>query len=475
MHAAPLPEAIDTRLIFRLYAWTAIAAGFSLLESWTFRLGPELFAALQPAALVPYGEVVLPRVTGTAFIGLGFTAFGFAAVEDPIGRRRGLLRFAIGHVVFGLLFAMITHAILGSILPGVVVWTPLIVGGVLLYLAVTASTTRLQLFHGVFSDTLPPHHAAAIVDRPSGRSLHALRSQYEEQISQAARQEERTRLARDLHDAVKQQLFVIQTSAATVSARFETDAPGALAALDQVRGATREAMAEMEALIDQLQAAPMENVGLVESLRKHCDALAFRTGADVRLQVGELPASEALEPGTQQTLSRFAQEALANVARHARARSVTVTLGVTRGSLDLTIADDGAGFDVTQQEAGMGRANMLARAGELGGTFFLTSTPGSGTTVRCSVPFLAQTPSVYCVRAIVSLVSFGLLAGMFALIGRTGGLSETDPQHELVQFGRSVVAILALAALITGVRYIVAYLRVHRRTVTLPARFAAQS
>jgi signal transduction histidine kinase len=83
----------------------------------------------------------------------------------------------------------------------------------------------------------------------------SLRLQYEEQIREAARQEERVRLARDLHDAVKQQLFAIQAAAATVEARFDTDAAGARQALEQVRSSSREALTEMEVMLDQLQAA----------------------------------------------------------------------------------------------------------------------------------------------------------------------------------------------------------------------------
>ena len=117
-------------------------------------------------------------------------------------------------------------------------------------------------------------------------AIGRLRSAYEEQIRQAARQEERARLARDLHDAVKQQLFVIQTAGATAQARLSTDIDGARAAVDQVRAAAREAMTEMEVMLDQLQGAPIENAGLLAFLKKHCEALGFRTGAEVTFDAG---------------------------------------------------------------------------------------------------------------------------------------------------------------------------------------------
>jgi signal transduction histidine kinase len=224
-----------------------------------------------------------------------------------------------------------------------------------------------------------------------------LRSAYEEQIRQAARREERARLAADLHDAVKQQLFVIQAAAATVQARFDTDAPGARAAIEQVRTATREAMTEMDAMLDQMHASPVENVGLIEALSKQCEALGFRTGAAVTFSHEPLPPATSLGPGAQPAIFRVAQEALANVARHARARQVTVRLGVRKRALVLDVVDDGAGFDpIAQRPAmGMGIRNMQARAAEIGGHFDLASGPGKGTTVSLSVPLTARSARAY--------------------------------------------------------------------------------
>jgi signal transduction histidine kinase len=105
----------------------------------------------------------------------------------------------------------------------------------------------------------------AAVDEAGLSDVGRLRSRYDAQIRNAARVEERSRLARDLHDAVKQQLFVIQTAAATTEVRFDSDPAGARDALAHIRTAAREATTEMEALIDELQATPLENVGLVEA------------------------------------------------------------------------------------------------------------------------------------------------------------------------------------------------------------------
>ena len=237
--------------------------------------------------------------------------------------------------------------------------------------------------------------AAAPLARP-------LRSQYERQIREAATQEERNRLARDLHDSIKQQLFVIQTAAATVQARFEGDPEGARTALEQVRSSAREAVTEMEAMLDQLRAAPLGNAGLVEAVKKQCEALGFRTGARVEFKLGTLPPSEALAPGAQQAILRVAQEALANVGRHARARNVTVALDATGRRFELWVRDDGSGFDQNQASAGMGIANMHARAEEFGGTLEVGSYPGRGTWVHLEIPYAVQRPNEHRQRALVT-------------------------------------------------------------------------
>jgi signal transduction histidine kinase len=227
-----------------------------------------------------------------------------------------------------------------------------------------------------------------------------LRSQYERQIHEAAAQEERNRLARELHDSIKQQIFVIQTAAATVQARFEKDTAGALAALDQVRSSAREAMAEMEAMLDQLRAAPLENTGLIQAIKKQCEAFEFRTGARVDFHVGPLPASECLAPGAQQALFRVTQEALANVSRHARARTVRIRLASVQDHVALTIEDDGSGFDSEQVHGGMGINNMRARAEQYGGMFELATRPGGGTSVRVAFPYVTVVPREYRTRAL---------------------------------------------------------------------------
>jgi signal transduction histidine kinase len=277
-------------------------------------------------------------------------------------------------------------------------------------------------------------------------SAEQLRSQYEQQIREVARQEERNRLARDLHDSIKQQIFVMQTAAATAQARFDEDPAGAKLALDQVRDSAREAVTEMQVMLDQLRAVPLENAGLVESLKKQCEALGFRTGARVDFKLGNLPATEALPPGAHEAILRAAQEALANVGRHARAGSVLVSLGSAHGQVELRIQDDGAGFDPNQSDRGQGIPNMRARAEEFGGRFYLASGLGNGTSVAFSIPYTAsETPREYVRKA----VGWGAMVVVSILA---------------LAWTKSTVMVVVLAMAAVGlVRYTVAYRRTRMR------------
>jgi signal transduction histidine kinase len=382
-------DAIDTRIVFRIYAAMAWLAGGVLLL-----VGPYFF----PLELVgfPRAGGLVARITGAVLIGAGCFAWPLSTVDDPEARRRALGWWAAGHLQVLSMTAVGVMGRVGEPGPGIQVAL-----GALL-------TATLLLWHfnrtadGVPLSGLPSH--TSLLGDPAQASVLRLRSTYEEQIRAAAGQEERNRLARDLHDSVKQQIFAIQTSAATAQARFASDPSGASAALEQVRDSAREAMAEMEAMLDQLRAAPLENVGLVEALKKQCEALRFRTGAEVGVTIGELPPSSSLPPGAQAVVFRVAQEALANIGRHARPTRVTVTLDSTDRSVQLRIDDNGVGFDPGQLGVGMGLGNMRSRAASVGGTLAVTTQPGNGTLVRLSVPRAApETDDIgYYRRRVVS-------------------------------------------------------------------------
>jgi signal transduction histidine kinase len=377
------PDALDTRLVYRVYAGLTWSAGLLL-----FLRGPMWFGVHLPGQ--PFGRAALVRVFGGIIVAAGCFAAALAKVDDPVARRRGLLWLAAGHGV----------VLLSVLLQQLGPWDHSGAPNLVVMLLYATILVLLYLWWTVEGEGVTGRPPLISLFGDSRTSTQRLRSQYEQQIREAAGQEERNRLARDLHDSIKQQIFVIQTAAATAQARFDQDPAGARAALDQVRSSAREAIAEMEAMLDQLRAAPLENVGLVEALKKQCEALGFRTGARAEFSLGKLPPAEALAPGAQQAVFRVAQEALANVGRHARAANVLVSLGSAGGDLELRIQDDGAGFDPNHRPGGMGIANMRERAGEFGGRFAIESRPSGGTSVTFSIPSTVSPPNVYRNRAL---------------------------------------------------------------------------
>lgn len=263
-----------------------------------------------------------------------------------------------------------------------------------------ASYLWMIYFFSTWYGFMPFNGAGPWVDRRLTRWLgppnagETTMRERERQIREAASQEERNRLAQDLHDSIKQEIFAIHTSAATVEARLVSDPDGAKKALEQIRNSSRDAMTEMEALLDRLNPTPLENTGLVSALKKQCEALALRTGAIVECTIGALPDSSRLPPGAHEALFRIAQEALSNVGKHARADRVDVSLELAERDLLLTIRDNGQGFELWGKDAspaGMGIANMRARAASVGGQFGLVTAPGKGVVLRVGVIVLSKT------------------------------------------------------------------------------------
>lgn len=379
-------DAINRRSIYQGFAYVAWAFGFAL-----FAWGPLWFGA--GLAGEPYLKAALVRILGAIVIADG--CFGAVlASSDGMTQNRGVIWFAAAHLV--VMAVLISQRITvfesgpADIAISVLIGAFLIFG----YLWQTADGNPIR----------PTESLVTLFTFRRERQKAPL-SRYEAQIRKAAAQEERNRLARDLHDSIKQQLFVIQTAAATVQTRYDSDPLGAREALERVRISAREAMTEMEVMLDQLRAVPLENVGLGEALKNNCAALQHRTGAQVTFHAATLPDSARLPAGAHEALYRVAQEALSNIARHARATKAAVNLGVVRNMLQLSIEDDGSGFDTDAGANGMGLMNMRSRVEEIGGEFEITSRRGGGVQLTARIPMAETVPAKeYLHRALFWLI-----------------------------------------------------------------------
>ncbi len=207
-----------------------------------------------------------------------------------------------------------------------------------------------------------------------------------DQVRALAVVEERNRLARELHDSVKQHLFSLAMAASGIRTRFDAlgDVPDDLAEIVQeIETTAQAAQHEMTRLIKDLKPSSLQDQGLAEALNDY--TLLFGAREHI-LAYLEVQGNDALlPPSVTETLYRVAQEALHNVARHARATRVDVHLRCIPELVALTIHDNGVGFDTEQGHRGLGLASMEERVLEVGGRLTVESQVGAGTTVQAEV------------------------------------------------------------------------------------------
>ncbi|HVU67371.1 MAG TPA: sensor histidine kinase [Ktedonobacteraceae bacterium] len=216
--------------------------------------------------------------------------------------------------------------------------------------------------------------------------MQSYRERLLSQASQEAAAEERNRLARDLHDSIKQQLFSIRMSTLVAQAQLTKDTTKVQEALADIQQSAMEAQVEMQALLQQLRPLALERASFAEAVRTQAQALEYRSGARVYLALADLPAPDRCPLSMQEAVFRIVQEAFANIARHARASEVNCTVTCDDETLRVTIRDDGQGFETQSTLSGMGLLGMQERAGALDGLVRVESQPGQGTTVHVSIP-----------------------------------------------------------------------------------------
>ncbi len=211
-----------------------------------------------------------------------------------------------------------------------------------------------------------------------------------DQVRALAVVEERNRLARELHDGVKQHLFSLAMTASAIRTHFDAlqDVPDSVPSdlaemVREVETTAQAAQREMTRLIEDLRPGSLQEQGLAAAL----DDYTLLFGAQEHLLVYlEVQGNDALlPPSVAESLYRVAQEALHNVARHARATRVDMNLRCIPEQVALIIHDNGVGFDTSQARRGLGLANMQERMMAVGGRLTVESQPGIGTTVLAEV------------------------------------------------------------------------------------------
>src|SRR5215218_6389938 len=218
-------------------------------------------------------------------------------------------------------------------------------------------------------------------------AVHAVRLTADLQSSRerlvATREEERRRLRRDLHDGLGAQLAGLNVQAGALRRLIPRDPDAAEEVVVELREELRTAISDIRRLVYDLRPPALDDLGLVEALRR----LAERYGSEgeqLRMLVEAPEDLPSLPAAVEVAVYRITQEALTNVARHARARTCVVRLAV-KNDVALQIVDDGVGIPA-QRSAGVGLSSMRERASELGGSCVVEPVPKGGTQVLVRLP-----------------------------------------------------------------------------------------
>ncbi len=212
------------------------------------------------------------------------------------------------------------------------------------------------------------------------RKLSHLRAQAQEESLRA--------MSRELHDGFGQVLTVVSMDLGMLERARDLDAPALRARLREVRDQLSRLMQDVRTM-SQVLRPPMLDFGLVPTL--HCFVEKFTESSEIEVRLQTPPEETRLPPPIELLLYRVAQEALTNVAKHARARHVDVELAVQDARVTLTVADDGVGFEVdrfrrTPSLAGVGLLGMRERVAYYHGELDIRSPPNAGVRIRVAIP-----------------------------------------------------------------------------------------
>lgn len=229
-------------------------------------------------------------------------------------------------------------------------------------------------------DYFTAHHAGLALSVANQAAITMINSELYGQAQELAVLEERQRLARNLHDAVNQSLFSAGLIAEVLPRLWERDQEEGRRSLNDLRKLTRGAMAEMRALLAELRPSTLIDSDLGDLLRQLGSAIEARTNLPVFVTV---PPELTLPAEVQVAFYRICQEALNNIAKHAKAGKVVMDLRQDDAVVDLRIYDDGQGFDVEQKISGhYGLGMMRERADAAGLLLTITSQSGHGTEIK---------------------------------------------------------------------------------------------
>ncbi|MCL6603928.1 MAG: sensor histidine kinase [Paenibacillus sp.] len=213
-------------------------------------------------------------------------------------------------------------------------------------------------------------------------------AQLAEQARVSAIMDERQRLARELHDAVSQQLFAISMTATAVGRTLEKDFDKAQRQIALIEEMAAVAQSEMRALLLHLRPVYLEGKGLEQGLQELIKELKVKVPIEILF---EMDPEVHLLKGVENHLFRIVQEAISNTLRHAKAEKLEIRL-IRRGdTVRMSLRDDGIGFEMDEsKQTSYGLSNMQERIIETGGSIQFITAPGKGTRIEITVPLVNE-------------------------------------------------------------------------------------
>lgn len=204
----------------------------------------------------------------------------------------------------------------------------------------------------------------------------------------SAQEDERRRLARELHDDLTQRLAVLAIEAGKMEQQFDTSPDLIRERLPAMKDQIVALSTDIHRISRQLHPSILDDLGLVDAIKSLCTGFSEQEGIPVEFTPENLP--EDLTNDLSLCLYRITQESLRNIAKHAQAQEARVTLAGNNGSVLLSIQDSGVGFDLAQarRKPGLGLASMEERVRLIQGSLSVQSEPARGTTIEVRAPLI---------------------------------------------------------------------------------------
>jgi signal transduction histidine kinase len=382
---------------------TAIAIGLALLaciQIWLFdRFRPPMLApspggpGIPETSLVPYLLVIgvfLPLALRRVWPWVALAVSAFFAIL--YGYHPGPATFTMLGPMIGM-YSVAAYArrrysgLVALLVTGLVVAVPAIAFTSTRGAAQAVGTFALLAAAMLFGDTT--RNRREYVAEVEHRAAETEQRMEEEALRRV--EEERMRIAREVHDIVAHSLSIVTVQSAAATALIDSDPERARESIEHVRATSKQALTELRSVLDVLRTgegdaplAPTADITQVESLIEPVREAGLTVDLEVQGDLTTVPAFASV------SAYRIVQEALTNVVRHARARSVRISLAQQTGHLEIEVSDDGDSSSAAES-AGHGLRGMRERVEALGGTFASGSSDGGGYAVRATIPLTRGT------------------------------------------------------------------------------------